>query len=119
MRIIVSVVFAVLLIILGICWAFARRSKRDISNHVAFLISGMSIPLLGNLILTVAGTEVPALIGSYIYYIGMDIAVFSLLHFTYAYCELGKAKRWQKIIVYGLLLFDVTHYALNPFIHLI
>lgn len=118
MRNIVSVVFAVLFVVLGICWVFARRSKKDISDHVAFLVTGMAIPLLGNLILTVADTEIPALIGSYIYFIGMDIAVFSLLHFTYAYCELGKAKRWQKIVVYGLLLFDVTHYSLNPFIHL-
>ena len=118
MRFGISVLISVLLAALLVCLFMARRSKKSIKGHVAFLIAGMSCPVIGNLILIISSNQIISIIGCYIYFIGMDVAVFSLLHFTYSYCEMEKPGKVMKGIVYTLLLLDVIHYALNPFLGL-
>ena len=76
----------------------------------------MSCPVIGNLILIISSNQIISIIGCYIYFIGMDVAVISLLHFTYSYCEMEKPGKVMKGIVYTLLLLDVILYALNPFL---
>ena len=116
MRLGVSLLITILLVALLVCVILARSSKRSVKGYVAFLISGMACPVVGNLLLILSTSQILSTIGCYIYFIGMDIAVFSLLHFTYAYCEMGKPRRAAKWIAYGLLLLDFIQYALNPFI---
>lgn len=120
MRLTVSVVFIVLIIALMVCIVFARRSKKAIGNYVAFLLAGMASPVLGNLILIIATNETVANIGCYIYFLGMDTAVYSILHFAYKYCEIGggKPNRALKTFVLSLIAVDLIHYLLNPFIHM-
>ena len=118
MRTTMSVVFMILIAALLACTVLARRSKKSIKQHVAFLVSGMALPVIGNLILTLSTTKVPALIGCYFYYIGLDVAFLALWHFTHAYCELGKPKISLTILVYSLLGFDFIHYISNPFLSL-
>ena len=112
MRTVISVVFIILLAALLVCLVLARRSKKSIKGYVAFLISGMALPVIGNLIILIATTRIPAFIGYYVYFIGMDCAVFSLWHFTHAYCDMGKPKRIFTAIIYTLFGLDVVHYAL-------
>ena len=116
MRTTVSVVFIVLIFALGICAILASRSKRRIGKYVAWLILGMMIPILGNLIIIASSHRVFSNIGYYVYFIGMDAAVISILYFTYAYCELGKPKKIVRVLVASLLTVDLVHYILNPFI---
>lgn len=118
MRTVISVVFIILLAALLVCLVLARRSKKSIKGYVAFLISGMALPVIGNLIILIATTRIPAFIGYYVYFIGMDCAVFSLWHFTHAYCDMGKPKRIFTAIIYTLFGLDVVHYALDPIINL-
>jgi diguanylate cyclase (GGDEF)-like protein len=115
MRLGVSLLITIFLLALLVCVVRARSSKKDIKGYVAFLVSGMACPVAGNLILILSTSQLLSTIGCYIYFLGMDIAVYSLLHFTYAYCEMGKPRRATKWITYGLLLIDLVQYILNPF----
>ena len=116
MRTTVSVVFILLIFALGICAFLALRSKRRISKNVAWLLVGLMIPILGNLIIIASSHRYLSTIGYYVYFIGMDTAVVSILFFTYAYCELGKPKRLVRVLVASLVTGDLIHYILNPFL---
>ena len=118
MRTVMTVVFSILIAALLACTILARRSKKSIKKHVAFFCSGMSLPVIGNLILTLSTTRTPALVGCYFYFIGLDVAILALWHFTHAYCELGKPKVGLSILVYSLLGIDFVHYVFNPFLGL-
>ena len=118
MRAVLSVVFAVLIMSLVLCDIFALRSKRPLSKNVATLLVGLTIPVLGNLILIVSTDRILSTIGCYVYFLGMDAAVISLLFFTYAYCDLGKPKKTVKIVIYSIFGLDSLHYILNPFLKL-
>ena len=115
MRLGVSLLITILLVALLVCLFLARSSKKEVKGFVAFLIAGMSCPVVGNLLLILSTSQLLSTIGCYIYFLGMDIAVFSLLHFTYAYCEMGKPHRVAKWITYSLLALDLIQYILNPF----
>ena len=118
MRAVLSVVFAVLIMSLVLCVIFALRSKRPLSKNVATLLVGLTIPVLGNLILIVSTDRILSTIGCYVYFLGMDAAVISLLFFTYAYCDLGKPKKTVMIVIYSIFGLDTLHYILNPFLKL-
>ncbi|MCR5616115.1 MAG: hypothetical protein K6F45_08130, partial [Saccharofermentans sp.] len=115
MRTALSVVFIVLIIALIICADYARRSKKKIGKYVCFLLAGLAIPVIGNLLIIIFSDPFWALIGYYIYFLGMDIAIYSLWHFTFAYCELKRPKLPVLILVHSLFLVDIVLYALNPF----
>ena len=115
MRLGVSLLITILLVALLVCLYLARRSKKEFKGYVAFVIAGMACPVVGDLLLILSTDQLFSTIGCYIYFLGMDIAVFSLLHFTYAYCEMGKPRHAAKWITYGLLLVDLIQYILNPF----
>ena len=116
MRIALSVIFSVLIIALVVCMAIARRSKKDIGRVVAFLITGMATPVIGNLIIIISSNRIVSTAGYYIYFIGMDLAVYSIWYFTHLYCELGKPKKAFQIPILLLFAADLVHYALNPFL---
>ena len=118
MRLIVSGAFSILIIALLGCMVYASRSKKEIGNYVAFLMAGMVAPVLGNLILIVSTERLFATIGCYIYFLGMDAAVYSLFRFTFAYCDMGKPPKKALALVSSLLTIDLIHYALNPFLGL-
>ena len=106
MRLALSIVFSLLIIALLVCLVFAKQSKKPVSNVVAFVLLGMAIPVLGNLILIFSSERSMALIGFYTYFIGMDLAIFSLLTFTYIYCEFDKPKLPVWILVLSLFGID-------------
>ena len=93
MRTIVSVVFAVLILLLAVCAVLSMRTKRRIGKYVAGLLIGMLIPILGNLIIIISTDWLISYVGYYVYFLGMDAAVLSILSFTHAYCEIGKPKK--------------------------
>ena len=116
MRLGLALTFSMLIIALFACLVMAKRSKRLIGNAVAFLMAGLAVPVLGNLILVVSTNQIISTIGCYIYFLGMDIAVYSIWHFTHAYCDLGKPKRSIQILIWSALGIDLIQYILNPFL---
>ncbi len=115
MRLILAIVFSVLITALAIFAIFASRSKKAIGGYVSFVVASIIMPILGNLMIILASTRLTATIGYYVYFIGMDVAAFSILFFAHAYCDL-RAARPLKIAVYTFLILDVIHFILNPFL---
>ena len=91
------------------------KTRKRIGNAVAFLLAGLSVPVLGNLILIFSTNQLLSTVGCYIYFLGMDFAVYSLWHFTHVYCEMGKPKKWLQGLIMTLLTVDLINYILNPF----
>ena len=115
MRTILSVVFSILIISLVVCVILTRRSNKDIKKSVAFLIAGLAIPVLGNLIIIITTKQLLATIGYYIYFLGMDTAIIALWNFTYRYCEIKRPHVALRVLICVAFTADVVQYVLNPF----
>ena len=116
MRTVLSVVFALLITSLIVCVVLSARSKKPMGKPVSCLLGGLTVPVLGNLILIISSDQRIAEFGYYIYFLGMDAAVITLLFFTYAYCGFGKMQKTVKILIYTLFSLDVLQYILEPFL---
>ena len=116
MRLALSVIFIILIIALGFCMFFSLKARKPVSRAVAFLIAGMATPVIGNLILIISSNGLLSTSGYYIYFIGMDLAVYSAWYFTHIYCEMGKPKKMFQILLFLLFGADIAHYILNPFL---
>ena len=116
MRTGLSVAFGILIIVLLVCMVIAKKSRKPIGNALSFLLAGLAIPVLGNLILILSTQRTISTVGYYIYFIGMDCAIYSLWYFTHVYCDMGKPKRGLNILVCTLFVADLIQYAMNPFL---
>ena len=102
---------------LGVCILIARRSGKKNGPAAASLLANLIMPLAGNGIIVLSGNRTMSLIGCYLYYIGLDMSLAALLHFTLQYCETTWQKKSDRNLVYGVILFDVIQLLLNPFFH--
>ena len=102
---------------LGICAWAARHSSKAISRPVELLLIELIPPVLGNLIIVLATREWQATIGYYIYFIGMDVVLYGLLRFTFAYCHLPKVKNSYRFGLLALMGVDVAQLLLNFVFH--
>ena len=118
MRTSLSITFSILIIALFICFAIAKLTKKSVGNDVAFLIFSMALPVIGNLIIITSTDQLAADAGYYIYFLGVDAAVYSIWRFTHSYCELGKPKPGLQALILSLFGLDFVHYLLNPFLSL-
>ncbi len=112
--------FASLIVILAavlcVCIFFARRSRKPIGKSVAALIASLIPPMIGNMLIIVTQDHFVADIGSYMYFLGMDLIMFFLARFTVRYCDIKEMKPLS-ILIYALLLADAVQILLNPFFH--
>ena len=112
--------FASLIIILTavlcVCIFFARRSRRPIGKSVAALICSLIPPMIGNMLIIVTPDHIVADIGSYMYFLGMDLIMFFLARFTVRYCDIREIKPLT-MLIHALLLADAVQILLNPFFH--
>ena len=115
MRQTVSIILILLVIALAICAVLALRSQRSIGRSVALMQFALIPPVIGNLLIILSGNETVANIGCYIYFLGMDLVMFSLLRFTFDYCAISWPSRKLQILVYCVLAFDVIQFLCNPF----
>ena len=114
-RIVYSFIFTVLAIVLGVCSAIARRSPRSAGKSVAWLCSAFILPILGNLIIIGSSVEIRTVVGYYIYFLGMDVVMLSLVNFTNTYCRgIGNGQH-KPTVVYFPLALDAIQILLNPF----
>ena len=115
MRYAFAVLFIIMVLALLACVSVARRSYKKIGGTVAMLIGMLIPPVIGNLIIILSTAKIPATIGCYIYFIGMDAVMMSLLHFTFEYCVVKWPNNFLRYLVYTIVSVDVLQYALNPF----
>lgn len=117
MRIALSIIFIVLILILGACCFFAFRSHKQIGKSVALLMIALMPPVLGNLFIISSPYEVLSTIGCYIYFLGMDIVMMAMIRFTFDYCAITFHKRLIKCIIYTILTLDAIQLIINLFTH--
>ncbi|MBR6255409.1 MAG: EAL domain-containing protein [Clostridiales bacterium] len=115
MRYSFAVLFIAMILALLACTSIARKSYKKIKGAVVMLLVMLIPPLIGNLIIILSTAKIPAMIGCYIYFIGMDSFIMALLFFAFEYCAIRWPSNKLKYLVYGLVTADFIQYALNPF----
>ena len=117
MRIEFTIIFSLLVIILTVCTIASMNSRKIIGKSVAFFVCSIIPPVIGNLIIVCAKDKFPAMLGYYIYFLGMDIVMYAMLRFTVRYCRIKRPNKILEYGVYALLTADVIQYAFNPVFH--
>ncbi|MCR5204639.1 MAG: EAL domain-containing protein [Lachnospiraceae bacterium] len=118
MRVEYAIIFSILCIILTVCTITAMQQRRSkaIGGAVAFFVCSLLPPVTGNLIIVCTQNRYVAEVGYYVYFLGMDVMVYSLLRLTFSYCRISWHNKTVKYIVYSLFAIDVLQYALNPYL---
>lgn len=116
MRILFGIIFLVLVITLAVCAHVARKSGKEMGQAAAILAASITLPLAGNGILLVSSDRALSMFGCFIYYLGLDVSIAALIHFTFEYCRMRPGNLVRNLL-YGLLLVDVIQLMLNPVFH--
>ena len=111
-----SIVFSLLVAALLVCVFISFKSRKPIGKTVALLLIGLIPPVIGNLFIIASPNRSLALTGCYTYYIGMDFVIYTLLKYTFKYCDIkfGKKFLFIPIILYTILFADGLQLMLNP-----
>ena len=118
MRVECAIIYSILSIILTVCTVSAMRMRQTkaMGGTVAFFVCSLLFPVLGNLIIISTSNKYVAEVGYYIYFLGMDVMIFSLLRLTFHYCRITWYNKPLKYAVYLLFCLDAVQYALNPYL---
>ena len=108
------VILSLIAAALGLCSVLAYRSNKSIGKSVSLLCAALTSPLLGNLIILLSTGERAALFGWYIYILGVDGILYTLMNFATEYCK--GAGNGQKLPVAPsiALAVDCAQLLLNP-----
>ncbi len=109
-------VIMILTAVLCVCIFFARRSRKPIGKNVAAVIAALIPPMIGNLLIIMTQEHLVADIGSYMYFLGMDLIMFAMARFTIRYCDIQGHKALLYVICI-LLAVDTVQLLLNPVFH--
>ncbi|MBR4319008.1 MAG: hypothetical protein IKP69_03025, partial [Oscillospiraceae bacterium] len=82
MRLTFSVLFALIVPVLGICAMLSYFSRKKIGKAVALLNISLIPPVIGNLMVIGSANSQLAYIGNYMYFVGMNLVMYALLKFT-------------------------------------
>ncbi len=110
-----SIIFIFLIIALGGCSLAALKSKKAIGSTVSLFMASVTPPIIGNLIIVRSGTELPASIGYYIYFLGMDLMIWSMLKFVVEYCNYKWKKGKLRAVLEIFLTADILQYGFDLF----
>ena len=108
-------IFVLLIYALGVCALLARRSQKPIGKAVAVLELALIPPVMGNLLIVSSGDRLIAMIGSYVYFLGMDLVLYALVSFTDQYCKGTGNGQKRPTVVYIALLLDSVQMICNLF----
>lgn len=111
------IIYIILLFALISCAVTAKKSHKPIAVYVFRIECAFLIPVIGNFIIILTSSRRLATAGYYIFFMGMDIVVDSLLSFAFVYCNLKWKNSRFKWMIYTLMLIDFIQYAFNPFFH--
>ncbi|MBR1707216.1 MAG: EAL domain-containing protein [Clostridia bacterium] len=117
MRYTFTVLYALMTVALLICARYAKQSRKSIGRSVSLLLLALVPPVIGNLIIIASGNQAISTIGCYIYFIGMDFVMFSLLRFTFDYTKISWPSQSLRIAVLSILGLDILQFLVNPFFH--
>ena len=117
MRTVFIVIFVLLIATLVLCGIASWRSEKTIGRSVSLFCFSLIPPVLGNMIIVGATTENIASVGCYIYYIGMNLVMYTMINFTNEYCikqndtdkKAGIVPEWIKY----LLVIDAVQLIMN------
>ena len=115
MRLTFAVIYILLIAILGLFGVISRRSTKAIGLAVSYLCFTFIVPIAGNLVIVLSQNELLSTLGSYTYFIGMDLMAFSLFDFTLAYCNISWKGNKKIYFIYTILTLDILQYLFNPF----
>ena len=113
-RFIYAGIFVLLILTLLMCALNAKRHYKALGQAVFWLDLAFIPPILGNAIIVVARNKMMALVGNYIYFVGMDFVVYELMKFTEAYCKGNGRERKAPAWVQYLLVADSLQLLINP-----
>ena len=82
-------IFALLIAAVIFCAVRGIKSGKRIGRAVGWVNFATIIPLIGNLIIIGSTIKEIAIVGCYLYYIGMDMVMASMVFFTSVYCILS------------------------------
>ena len=114
MRLAFSVIFSAMIFVLLLCAVSAKRSHKAIGNAAAWFEVSIIPPVAGNLIIISTQNRNIAIIGYYIFFLGMNNLMFSLTRFSKKYCKMVKNGREIPKAVDILLIIDSIQILLNP-----
>lgn len=117
MRLAFGIMFMAIIIAITVCTRIARRSGKRMGFAAASLLAPLILPMAGNMVIILSGNRALSLIGCYVYYLGLDVSIAALIHYTYVYCRIAKSQKWYLYLAHGLLMIDVIQLLLNPFFH--
>jgi diguanylate cyclase (GGDEF)-like protein len=109
--------FLAIIAALAVCARVAGRSGKRIGSAASVLLVSLILPMAGNMIIILSSGRVLSLIGCYLYYIGLDVAIAALIRFTFVYCGISWPRKWVGYAVHFLLLADVVQLLLNLVFH--
>ena len=117
MRLTFAIIYSILIVLLGLFGMISRRSNRTVALPVSYLEYSFIVPIVGNLIIVLSQDKLLSILGSYTYFIGMDLMAISLFDFTLSYCNIPwRAHRKKCYIIYAILTLDIIQYFFNPFL---
>lgn len=117
MRLAFGIVFLAIIAALTVCARVARHSGKRNGSAASILLASLILPMAGNMIIILSSGRVLSLIGCYLYYIGLDVAIAAMIHFTFVYCGISRRGKRVGRAAYFLLLADVVQLLLNLFFH--
>ena len=115
MRLAFGILFSAIIIAMGICTRIARHSGKRIGFAAAGLLAPLMLPMAGNLIILLSANRTVSLAGCYLYYLGLDISIAALLHFSHVYYRVERTRKWFVNIAFILLTIDTVQLVLNLF----
>lgn len=113
MRQILSIIFVASILGLIAGAIISVNSKKKYSNPVAILLFGLIVPVLGNLFIIASDIKSLSTVGCYVYFIGMNIAMYAVFNFGFEYCNFSKKYSFIKYIILGVLVLDTVQLLVN------
>ncbi len=114
-RIFYSTILTVLVIMDIICAVMSLRSKRPVGKAMGLLDLSFVPPILGNLIIIGTSLRSAAIFGYYMYFLGMDCIMASVVNYTNEYCKgTGDGSR-KPTVMYLIIIADALQILANPF----
>lgn len=113
MRLTFGIILFTLAGALGICSRIAWKSGKEMGRAAAVMLLCAIPPVAGNGLIILSVHRDLALVGHYMYYLGMDFVIAGMLHFTIRYCKIQWPDRTTRNAVCLLLLADFAQMLLN------
>lgn len=114
LRIDVPILLGIISMALAYCAVKAFGSHKSIGKAVGWLELSLIPPVLGNILIIVSHERIKSLIGCYLFFLGMNSVIFSLVWFTNEYCQgIGNGSH-KPTVVYFALIADSVQLLMNP-----